>query len=234
MEAPLQQAAERQRYARDPEERDRNGDQDHKRDDRQENQGEPQQSNGPDGEQERGDAGGQRDLDSVPAFEPLDRDPRPVGKKKQHGQGEEHEAGSVAEKGAKRLQRAHRAEPAEWRSEADLLRKPGPDESRGIRARALDENGLGGADQERCVRPKRGAVECSVGYRQKHAERSKYRDQDRPTPTSQQRRPGWLCRRLARVAWRRAFSFVPFAHALRCSVKRGVVLWSSFASRDRG
>src|SRR5712691_2820487 len=233
VEPPLQEAAERQRNARNPEERDRPRDQDHKRNDGQKDQGESQQGNRPDGEQEHGDARGQRDLDSMTAFEPLDRDSGPVGKQKQHGQGEEHQAGSIAEKGAKGLQRAHRAEPAEGRSEADLFRKPGPDESRGIRTWALNENGLGRADQEGRVRPERGAVERGVGYCEKHADRSEYRDQDRPTPTSQRRRSGWLCRRLLRVAGRRAFTFLPFAHAPRCSVKRGVALWSSFASRDR-
>src|SRR5712692_3421041 len=104
MEPPLQLAAERQRYASNPEERDCDPDHDHKRDDGQKDQGESQQENCPDGEQERCDARGERDLDSMPAFEPLDRDAGPVGKQKQHGQGEEHEAGSIAEKGAKGLQ----------------------------------------------------------------------------------------------------------------------------------
>src|SRR5260370_36120693 len=133
MEASLQQAAERQRYAGNPEQRARDRDQDDKRDDGQKDQGEPQQGNRPDGEQKRGDARGQRDLDSMPAFEPLNRDTGSVGKQKQHGQGEEHEAGSIAEKGAKGLQRAHRAEAAGRRSEAYLLRKSGLDESLGIR-----------------------------------------------------------------------------------------------------
>src|SRR5258706_15204910 len=122
MEPPLQQAAERQRDARDPEERNRNGDQDHKRDDRQEDQGEPQQGDGPDGEQKRRDARGERDLDSTPAFQPLDRESRPVGKKKQHGQREEHESGAIAKKSGKRVQRANRAQRTEWRSSYDIRR----------------------------------------------------------------------------------------------------------------
>src|SRR5260370_33084623 len=129
---------------------------------------------------------------SILWFLPLELHSGPVGKQKQHGQREEHQAGSIAEKGPKGLQRADRAEPAERRSEADLLGKPSLDESPGIRTLPRDEvDPLGGANQESRVRPERRAVERGVGYRQKHAERSKYRDQDRPTPTSQQGRAGW-------------------------------------------
>src|SRR3989442_1625911 len=89
---------------------------------------------------------------------------------------EEHESCSVAEKGAKRLHRAHRAQAAERGPEADSFRKPGPDESLGIRAWALDENGLGWTDQEGCIRPERGAVKRGVGYGQKHSQQSECPD----------------------------------------------------------
>src|SRR5712691_494562 len=235
----LQKTAECQRYTGDSEERDRDRDHDHERDNGEEDQCEPEQGNCADREQESGDARRQSYLGPVAALEALDRDPGAVGKQQQHGQGEQHQTGPVAEKGAKGLQRAHRAEAAKWRTEADALRKSGLDESLRIGTWSLGDDALGRTDQECRIRPERGAVERGVGYRQKHAEQCERCDHDWPVPTSKHWRWAglywlrWLCRRLLRVAGRRAFTFVLCAHARRCSRKRGVAVWSSFARRER-
>ena len=180
-QAAVQQASDRERDARDAEQRSHQRDQQHERDDGKEQQCEAQQGDDTQGQEHHHESGAECDLRPMPRLQALDCAARPGRKDNQRAEREQDQPRAIAEEGAQGLIGVQGSEAGDRRVEDEPVANPAAVEAQSLRISgrrrsdgdATSDDRLG----QRVGPPVAGG---DIGQRQEHACHCEDADDDRP------------------------------------------------------